>query len=102
MAVPTRIQINSEFLKNLHSSSNAKTFIKEAKNDQILSLVEICYNLIKFRYFLNRRQLEALRKFAPQIRQLAKIRRREKAEKILIQLPVPFYRHLLTPLLQRI
>lgn len=102
---PLRIQRNLEFLKRLNSSEDInilKENLKNASHEELLTLVEICFNLIKFRYILSKAQLNTLRIFAPTIRKIAKTRNRAKAEKLLISIQKKFYSRLLDPLFKKL
>lgn len=87
------------FFKNL-LESDIKNCLQNASDSEILSLVEVCYNLIKYRYKLSAKEIKSLQSFAHQIRNLSKTKSRKTAEKILISLPKIFYSRLLTPLLK--
>jgi superfamily I DNA/RNA helicase len=87
-----------DFLKKL-LKSDIKKCLAQADDSQILILVEICYNIIKFRYSLSTKQLKALYPFAENIRQIAKKRNRKQAEHLLLSLPKIFYSKLIAPLL---
>ncbi len=101
MVLAVRVKNNLQFLKKSLSTPNLKRYLNRASDDQILTIVEVCFNLINHRYLLTQRQLQSLKKFAPQIRILAKVRTRQRAENILNALPAIFYSHLLTPLFKK-
>lgn len=95
-----RVQKNFQFLKTLNSTKKEiPRVIRAANNDELLTLVEIAYNLIKFCYVPSAKQLARLKPFAPALRSLARTRSRKSAEQILAQQPHQFYSRLLQPLL---
>lgn len=102
MFVPSSVEKNLNFLKNLAQTQNPQNFIEQASEQEILCLVEICFNLISYRYSLSRKQLNALRRFATQIRLLSKIRSFKKAKQLLKSLPPPFYNKIILPILQKL
>lgn len=101
MVLPTRIQHNLSFLKNLVSAKNKKEFLRKSSDYNILAVVEICYNLIKFRYSLTPKQIDSLRVFAEDIRKISKSKNRQKAEKLLVSLKPKIFTRLIKPLLKQ-
>jgi hypothetical protein len=97
---PERVQNNFEFLKSLNNlKTGIPEFIRGANDDQLLTLVEIAFNLIKFSYTPTPKQLKSLYPFAAIIRQLARTRSRRRAQQILTSQPHQFYYRLLQPLI---
>src|SRR4051812_1965960 len=99
MPLPLRVHNNLTFLESL---CNAKRKIAErirrASDDELLTIVEIAYNLIKLCYTPTHEQLRRMRSFGTVICQLAGLRSRRKAEKLLVVQPPRFYSCLLQPL----
>jgi hypothetical protein len=93
-----RVKTNLQFLQQLSQTKTPPELLKKATDDQILTIVEICHNLIKFRFHLNTKQLQSLRKFAVHIRFISRIRNRAQAEQTLTSLPPIFFTRLLQPL----
>lgn len=74
------IKENAEFLQKLASTKSDKkknTIILNASTDQILSIVEICANILKFNFTLTKKQKRKLAKYADFYRSIA----RSKTEK---------------------
>lgn len=74
------IKENAEFLQKLASTKSDKkknTIILSASTDQILSIVEICANILKFNFTLTKKQKRKLAKYADFYRSIA----RSKTEK---------------------
>lgn len=79
---------NSTFL---HSLARTKSFrkrrrlLKNADANQLLSLVEICLNILCSRFKLTTRQKKRLMPYADFVRRLARKRTERGARKILVQ-----------------
>ena len=82
-----RIKENTVFLKNLASTKSEKKknqLIQNATADQILAIVEICANILKFNFTLNDKQKKRLAKYADYYRSIARSRT-EKTARVKIQ-----------------
>lgn len=78
------IRENSEFLKKIASTKSDRKkdeLLKTASADQILALVEICANILKFNFKLNKRQRKRLAKYADYYRSIARSRTEKTARK---------------------
>jgi len=87
--IGSRIVDNLTFLKKLSRSRSDKRrwrLLKYATADELLSLVEICSNLLKPKQFcLSSRQIARLQQFAPIVRALARKRTEQGARRFVIQ-----------------
>lgn len=82
------INENISFFKKLASTKSDKKkndLLKEANADQILGLVEICANILKFNFHLNKRQKRRLSKYADYYRSIARARSEKSARRRLQQ-----------------
>ena len=78
------INENVQFFKKLafiRSDKKKNDLLKEATADQILGLVEICANILKFNFQLNKRQKRRLCKYADYYRAIARARTKKTARK---------------------
>ena len=99
-----RILTNIKFLKRLSRSRSEKKrwrLINQATTEELLSLVEICSNILKPNKFcLSKRQLEKLQNFAPIVRELSRKRTEKRARHFVIQKGSgPFFTALLAPII---
>lgn len=82
-----RIKQNADFLyriaKTRGSSAKSKTILANASPEELLCIVEICYNILKGNFFLTKKQLKALNTKTPYIRQISRIRSLKSAQKII-------------------
>lgn len=75
---------NFDFIRKLarcKSKQSARQLFEEASADQILCLVEICFNLVRDRYLLSKVSRNKLRRHAVQINALARKRSDRAARK---------------------
>src|SRR4051812_10116212 len=85
--VGPRVLNNFNFLKRLAKTKSRKKqqkFIKEANAEELLSIVEICTNILNSNFNLNKRQKSKLIPYANYIRKLARTRS-EKTARNLVQ-----------------
>jgi hypothetical protein len=78
------IRENTAFLKKLasiKSEEKKKDLIEKATVDQILAIVEICANILKFNFTLNNRQRKRLAQHADYYRSIARSRTEKTARK---------------------
>ena len=78
------IKENLEFLQKLaktRSDRKKNTILINASADQILAIVEICANILKFNFTLTKRQKRKLIKFADFYRTLARTRSEKTARR---------------------
>lgn len=78
------IKENTPFLKKLSSTKSERKknkLIQEATAEQVLSIVEICANILKFNFRLTKPQRKRLAKYADFYRALARIRSEDSARK---------------------
>ena len=78
------IRQNTPFLKELASTksdSKKNKLIQEATVEQILAIVEICANILKFNFTLTKLQKRRLAKYADFYRELARTRTEGSARK---------------------
>ena len=83
-----RIFVNLSFLKKLCRRRSDKTrlnLIKNANFDELLSLVEICINILSNNFSLSERQKLRLSPFANVIRNLSRKRSEKAAKELVIQ-----------------
>lgn len=107
------IKQNAEFLQKLASTKSDKkknAIILNASTDQILSIVEICANILKFNFTLTKKQKRKLAKYADFYRSIARSKT-EKGARNKIQegsgialgaILIPILAELATHLVQRI
>ena len=99
------VQINAQFLHSLartKSDNNRKKLLRKADSDQLLSLVEICLNILNSRFHLTTRQKKRLLPYADFVRRLSRKRSERGARNLLIQKGSgagPLFAALLTPIL---
>jgi hypothetical protein len=100
--VGTRIQENKNFLNAIIKTASEKrryNILKGATAEELLSLVEICHNILRSRFHLTARQKTRLAPHAVFIRKLGGARR-EHTARTLIQKGAGFpYRTLVRPIL---
>ena len=99
-----RILTNLKFLKRLSrsvSDTGRWRLLRKASGDELLSLVEVCTNVLRPHCFnLSRRQKDRLLPFAPTIRQLGRTRSEGGARRITIQKGSgPLFAALLVPII---
>lgn len=78
------IRENLEFLQKLSKTSSEKkqkALLLTASADQILAIVEICANVLKYNFILTRRQKLKLAKFADFYRSISRARSERTARK---------------------
>ncbi|KAL3076977.1 hypothetical protein niasHT_031234 [Heterodera trifolii] len=73
------------FLQNICNAKKAKIVIREASDEQILCLVEICLNILKGRVPLHPRHLKRLKTHAQVLRRLTRTCCSRSAKKVLLQ-----------------
>ncbi|KAL3097661.1 hypothetical protein niasHT_020334 [Heterodera trifolii] len=76
---------NESFLETLCNAKKANDLIRDATDDQLLCLVEICLNILKARVPLRPRHLKKLKAHAQALRHLARTRCSRSAKKVLLQ-----------------
>lgn len=82
------VKENIKFLKTLaytNSERKKKKLLKKATREQLLSIAEICINIVKSRFNLTTRQKKRLIPHADFVRKLSRARSERGARKILIQ-----------------
>jgi hypothetical protein len=82
------IHANKNFLHSLSKSKSEnkrRHLLKKANSTQLLSLVEICLNILTSRFDLTSRQRHRLFPHADFLRQLARSRSEKGARKLIIQ-----------------
>lgn len=82
------IRENAEFFKKIASTKSEKKkniLLRDATAEQILGLVEICANILKFNFSLNRNQRKRLAEYADYYRAIARSRSEKTARKRLQQ-----------------
>lgn len=79
---------NYSFLNSIckiRSNKKRNKILKEANREQLLSLVEVCYNILTSNFNLSERQKRKLIPFADTIRKLARARSEKRAKKIIFE-----------------
>lgn len=85
MKINQRILENGDFIKALKRKRACYSLINEATADQLLILVETCFNILKSRLPLSLKQRRTLAEYAHVIRKLSRARTPETARKTLLQ-----------------
>ncbi|KAL3106022.1 hypothetical protein niasHT_025813 [Heterodera trifolii] len=83
-----RVLDNYEYLKSLGSTTSHKKrrhLLSSAGCEELLTLVEICLNLLNGSFCLTRKQEQKLLPFANTIRRLARVRSEQSARKLILQ-----------------
>ena len=100
------VKDNLQFLKLLaktRSLTKRRKLLKKASTDQLLSLTEICYNIVRDQFKLNKRQKSRLLPFADFVRRVSRLKTEKGARRTVIQqgsgLPVGLFPALLTPII---
>lgn len=102
------VKNNVDFLKKLGKTKSVKKrnkLLSEANSEQILAILEICINTLKFRVKLTSKQRQKLLTFAEYLRKLSRTRSEKSARKVLQSgdgsvlpaLIIPILAHLLWP-----
>lgn len=77
---------NAPFLINLaehrRSSTRCKKIIQEATSEQLLSIVEICLNILRSRFPINNCQKKLLQNKAAIVRQISRLRSEKAAKQV--------------------
>lgn len=85
--ISPRINQNADFLyriaKTRGSPTKSKTILAKANPEELLCVVEICYNILKGNFLLTKKQLKAIKTKTPYIRKISRIRSVKSAQKIL-------------------
>lgn len=80
------IKKNTKFLLNLAenrcSLTLCKKTIKEATSEQLLSIVEICLNILRSRFPINKSQKKLLQKKANLVRKISRLRSEKSAKQV--------------------
>ena len=104
--IPSYIYSNAKFLKLLSrtkSERKLKSILKKANTEELLSVVEICLNIISSRFTLTPRQKKRLTPYAEFVRRIARIKTEKGARKFIVQkgtgAGTSFFTALLTPIL---
>jgi hypothetical protein len=106
--IPSHIQNNSLFIRqlaNCKSDQKRHRLLKNATTSQLLSLAEICLNVVAARFSLTPRQKRRLMPHADFIRQMARARTEKGARKLIVQKgsgSAGMFAALLTPILMEI
>src|SRR4051812_2118877 len=82
------VRENLEFLQRLAATKSDRkknTLLLTATSDQILAIVEICANVLKYNFSLSRKQRRKLAKFADYYRALSRVRTERTARNRLQQ-----------------
>ncbi|KAL3087172.1 hypothetical protein niasHS_005411 [Heterodera schachtii] len=88
--VGQRVLDNYEYLKVLGRTTSHKKrrhLLSSAGCEELLTLVEICLNLLNGSFCLTRKQKQKLLPFANTIRRLARVRSEQSARKLILQQP---------------
>ncbi|KAL3093511.1 hypothetical protein niasHT_027818 [Heterodera trifolii] len=88
--VGQRVLDNYEYLKSLGRTTSHKKrrhLLSSADCEELLTLVEICLNLLNGSFCLTRKQKQKLLPFANTIRRLARVRSEQSARKLILQQP---------------
>ncbi|KAL3069561.1 hypothetical protein niasHT_031509 [Heterodera trifolii] len=86
--VGQRVLDNYEYLKSLGRTTSHKKrrhLLSTAGCEELLTLVEICLNLLNGSFCLTRKQKQKLLPFANTIRRLARVRSEQSARKLILQ-----------------
>lgn len=104
--IPHFIYKNSNFLKQIirtKSERKLKKLLKTANTEQLLTLTEICLNILTSRFNLTSRQKKRLVPYADFVRRIGRIKTEKGARKFIIQkgtgAGTTFFTALLTPIL---
>jgi hypothetical protein len=83
-----RIYRNFEFLKRISkikSEKKRENILRQASREELLAVIEIALNILRFNFRLGERQRKKLIPFAPYLRQLAAVRSERGARRIINQ-----------------
>ena len=100
--VGPRVIANLRFLKRLARSTSEKQrwrILRDASCDELLSLVEICTNVLNSNFCLTQRQKEKLKPFAVLVRQISRVRSESGARQIVQKGNGFFFGSLLLPII---
>jgi len=100
------VKNNYQFLNQLsktRSIRKRKRLLKQASIEQLLSIAEICLNIVRNKFQLTKRQKGRLVPFADFVRRISRVRTVRGARRIVIQkgsgLPLGLFPALLTPII---
>uniref|UniRef100_A0A1I8B1I5 Uncharacterized protein n=1 Tax=Meloidogyne hapla TaxID=6305 RepID=A0A1I8B1I5_MELHA len=100
------VRDNYQYLKQLaktKSMRRRKRILKQTNTEQLLSLAEICLNILRNRVQLTKRQKCRLVPYADFVRSVSRVRTERGARRMVIQkgngLPLGFFPALLTPII---
>jgi len=100
------VKNNFHFLKQLaktRSLQKRKRLLKQATIGQLISISEICLNILRNKFQLTKRQKGRLVPFADFVRRIGRVRTERGARKLVIQkgngLPLGLFPALLTPII---
>jgi len=98
---------NKDFLRSLANSKSERRYqklLRKADTSQLLSIVEICLNIVKSRFNLNTRQKNRLLPHAEFIRKMSRARSERGVRKVLRQKGegIGVFAALLTPVLMEL
>lgn len=103
---PEHVISNQKFLKqlcNTKSERKLRKILKTSTTEQLLSLTEICLNIVTSRFNLTTRQKNRLIPYADFVRRIGRIKTERGARKFIIQkgtgAGTSFFTALLTPIL---
>uniref|UniRef100_A0A914H8N6 Integrase catalytic domain-containing protein n=1 Tax=Globodera rostochiensis TaxID=31243 RepID=A0A914H8N6_GLORO len=97
-----RVLENYEYLKTLGKTSSQKKIrhlLSSAGCEELLTLVEICLNILNGSFCLNNKQKQKIAPFANFIRKLARARSEKSARKLVLQSGGSLFAPLLAPIL---
>jgi hypothetical protein len=83
-----RIIRNFAFLKKLSkikSEEKRENILQQASREELLAIIEIALNILRFNFRLKERQRKRLIPFAPYLRQLAAVRSEKSARRVINQ-----------------
>lgn len=84
--VSERVLRNREFLERVartRSAHRRHRYIEEADADQLLAIVECCFNVLRARLPLTRHQRARLAEHATHIRRISRVRTERSARKVI-------------------
>ena len=100
--VGPRVLGNLQFLKRLARSTSEKKrwrILRDANCDELLSLVEVCTNVLNSNFCLTPNQKEKIKPFAELVRQISRVRTERGARRIVQKGNGFFFGSLLIPVL---
>lgn len=89
-------------LARARSDKSRHQILYDATTDEILTVVDVCINILKFRFPMKERQMKRLAQHAILLRKLARVRSEQSARKILLKGEGAMFAALLIPVLTEI